>query len=160
MYKRDSNSSQVDQLQSGQLGECLDLHHVGVDVASLTLGSLFLSTTKLWSQEKNWSSFSGLPKQWVAPGSFRSLHDGLQCLGGSSAKLSIMGPTSTGTSPRQLLGLLGQPSLLLLGQAEGSGGQVGEEGGLGGQDGDHPCSQQWLDDVVVAESWKTLAAIC
>ena len=33
MYKRDSNSSQVDQLQSVQLGECLDLHHVGVDVA-------------------------------------------------------------------------------------------------------------------------------
>ena len=70
------------------------------------------------------------------------------------------GQLQQGLHPRQLLGLLGQPSLLLLGQAEGSGGQVDEEGGLGGQDGDHPYSQQWLDDVVVAESWKTLAAIC
>ena len=37
-----------------------------------------------------------------------------------------------GLHPRQLLGLLGQPSLLLLGQAEGSGGQVGEVDEHGG----------------------------
>ena len=49
--------------------------------------------------------------------------------------------------------------LLLLGQLEdGVGGEAGlEEGGLGGTDGDHTCSQQWLD-VAGAENTKTLAS--
>ena len=49
--------------------------------------------------------------------------------------------------------------LLLLGQLEdGVGGEAGlEEGGLGGTDGDHTCSQQWLD-VAGAENTKTLVS--
>jgi hypothetical protein len=51
--------------------------------------------------------------------------------------------------------------LLVLGQLEGGvGGEAGiEEGGLSGQDGNHTCSQQWLD-VAWAENTETLATVC
>ena len=99
---------------------------------------------------------------WVAPGSFRSLHDGHHFTWWIFGEAVHHGayfnrPFGLGSCFHKLV-CVGQPSLLLLGQAVGSGiGEVGEDGGLVVKMETTALSKE--KDVVVAESWKTLASV-
>ena len=123
MYK-DCNSSQVGQLQSVQLRECLDLLYGVLMSRSLPLILITTSMPLLVLSEG-----VVVPPQLVpVPGRCRSPSQA------ASAMLGLdVGEVEAAAE-----------QLLLLGQLEdGVGGEGGlEEGGLGGTDGDHTCSQQ------------------